>query len=118
MTRARTPAQPRRPSLHHAGCLPPARCPLERPYDDAHTETRQEARRQRERTLALVDGRQLSDCERTASTRAFGELTSLQWLRSYYRHDRMHIAQIEGRESGYRPRYAEGAGEPDRRYRG
>ncbi len=96
----------------------PVAYPLDRAHDAAIAEHVQELKRQRERTLALVDGMQLSDFDRTASTRAFGELTSLQWLRSYYRHDRMHIAQIEGRESGYRPRYAEGAGEPDRRYRG
>jgi hypothetical protein len=44
----------------------------------------------------------------------FGTLTVLQWLRSYYRHDRMHQAQIAGRPSAYRPRYASGA-EPDQR---
>lgn len=50
--------------------------------------------------------------ERTAIVPAFGELTVMQWLRSYYRHDRMHRAQIRGEESDYRPRYAEGVGEP------
>jgi hypothetical protein len=56
----------------------------------------------------------LDGYERTASNRLFGELTVLQWLRSYYRHDRMHAAQIEGRQSDYVPRWAEGQGEPQR----
>jgi hypothetical protein len=38
----------------------------------------------------------------------------LQWLRSYYRHDRMHRAQILGEESAYQPRYAPGQSEPGR----
>jgi hypothetical protein len=41
----------------------------------------------------------------------------MQWLRSYYRHDRMHIDQISGRKSDYQPRWAEGMGEPDQRRR-
>lgn len=101
------------------GTVPdPVAHPMDRAHDATVTEHVEELKQQRERTLAVVDGMQLSDFDRTASTRAFGELTSLQWLRSYYRHDRMHVAQIEGRESDYRPRYAEGVGEPDRRDRG
>jgi hypothetical protein len=33
----------------------------------------------------------------------FGTLTALQWLRSYYRHDRMHMDQMAGREPEYKP---------------
>jgi hypothetical protein len=53
--------------------------------------------------------------DRSASNRLFGSLTALQWLRSYYRHDRMHFDQISGRESDYKPRWAEGMAEPDQR---
>jgi hypothetical protein len=53
--------------------------------------------------------------ERRATTEAFGELTVLQYLRSYYRHDRMHLAQIENRPSDYQPRFL--TGEPDQRRR-
>ncbi len=101
------------------GTVPdPVAYPMARAHEAAVAEHIEELKQQRERTLALVDGMRLSDFDRTASTRAFGELTSLQWLRSYYRHDRMHVAQIEGRESSYQPRYAGGASEPDRRSRG
>jgi hypothetical protein len=30
----------------------------------------------------------------------------LQWLRSFYRHDRQHCAQIQGRKSDYQPNFA------------
>ena len=73
-----------------------------------------ELRRQRERTLALVERLRPEDYDRTASQPMFGTLTVLQWLRSYYRHDRMHQAQIAGREPSYRPRFA-GGREPDQR---
>jgi hypothetical protein len=35
----------------------------------------------------------------------FGSLTVLQWLRSFYRHDRQHSAQIAGRKSDYQPNF-------------
>ena len=73
-----------------------------------------EMRAQRQKTLALVDSLSPDDFDRTASQRVFGELTVLQWLRSYYRHDRMHYDQVRGVEPEYRPRYAGGA-EPDQR---
>ena len=52
--------------------------------------------------------------ERTASQPMFGRLTVMQWLRSYYRHDRMHRDQMAGREPEYRPRFV-GGREPDQR---
>ena len=52
--------------------------------------------------------------ERTAIVPAFGELTVMQWLRSYYRHDRMHRAQILGEQSEYVPRFSEGFSEAPR----
>ena len=71
-------------------------------------------RRERETTLALIDRLQPEDYDRPASQPMFGTLTVLQWLRSYYRHDRMHQAQIAGRESDFQPRYVRGR-EPDQR---
>ncbi len=71
-------------------------------------------RAQREKTLALIEGLKPSDYDRTASQPMFGTLTVLQWLRSYYRHDRMHQAQIAGRESTFRPNFVTGS-EPDQR---
>jgi hypothetical protein len=74
-----------------------------------------ELKAQREKTLALMRSMTPEQFDRRASNRLFGSLTALQWLRSYYRHDRMHVDQISGREPEYRPRWAEGAREPDRR---
>lgn len=75
-----------------------------------------EAERQRNTTIALMDGLPIEAYDRLARNAAFGELTVLQWLRSLYRHDRMHAAQIAGREPDYRPRFL--SGEPDQRRRG
>ena len=35
----------------------------------------------------------------------FGQLTVLQWVRSFYRHDRQHAAQVQGRKSDYQPNF-------------
>jgi hypothetical protein len=43
----------------------------------------------------------------------FGTLTVMQWLRSYYRHDRMHYDQVRGAEPTYKPRFT--GAEPDQR---
>lgn len=75
-----------------------------------------EAERQRNATIAVMDGLPAEAYDRPAHNAAFGELTVLQWLRSLYRHDRMHAAQIAGREPDYRPRFLNG--EPDQRRRG
>ncbi len=70
---------------------------------------------QRDKTLAMMKPLTPDQYERRASNRLFSSLTVMQWLRSYYRHDRMHVDQISGRESGYKPRWAEGMAEPDQR---
>lgn len=92
--------------------------PVAHPHAQAHdasvAQHVAELAQQRERTLELIASIPLDGYERTASTRIFGELNVMQWLRSYYRHDRMHAAQIEGRESDYTPRWAPGQGEPQR----
>jgi hypothetical protein len=74
-----------------------------------------ELKRQREKTLQLIETLKPEQYERKASNRLFGSLTVMQWLRSYYRHDRMHIDQISGREPEYRPRWVEGMSEPNQR---
>lgn len=56
-------------------------------------------------TLGLIDGISLEGMDRTAVSPMFGRLTVLQWLRSFYRHDRQHAAQIEGRQSDYQPNF-------------
>ena len=73
-----------------------------------------EMARQRQATLQLIASLKPQDYERVASNSRFGTLTVLQWLRSYYRHDRMHYDQISGQEITYRPRFLDG-GEPDQR---
>ncbi len=56
-------------------------------------------------TLGMIDGIALDDFERKARSPMFGELTVMQWLRSFYRHDRQHSAQIAGRKSDYQPNF-------------
>lgn len=71
-------------------------------------------REQRDITLRLIRSLRPEQFERTASQPMFGSLTVMQWLRSYYRHDRMHRDQIAGREPEYKPRFV-GGKEPDQR---
>ena len=69
---------------------------------------------ERAATERFIGGLSLDQFHRTAATRAFGELTVMQWLRSFYRHDRQHAAQIEGRVSDYQPNFRDGV-EPNQR---
>jgi hypothetical protein len=71
-------------------------------------------REQRARTIALIETMAAEQFERTASQPMFGSLTVMQWLRSYYRHDRMHRDQMAGREPEYKPKFV-GGKEPDQR---
>ena len=71
--------------------------------------------RERGITLELIAGLTLDQFELLSGSHpSFNELTVMQWLRSYYRHDRQHIAQIKGVPSDYVPRYTSGK-EPDQR---
>jgi hypothetical protein len=88
--------------------------PLEQANAHTVAEHLSEMRRQRDETLALIDSISPEQFENTAANRIFGALTIMQWLRSYYRHDRMHCDQVAGREPEYKPRYA-GGREPDQR---
>ena len=69
---------------------------------------------ERAATNEFIAGLSLEQFHRTASNPAFGRLTVMQWLRSFYRHDRQHTAQIEGRQSDYQPNFQSGV-EPNQR---
>lgn len=88
--------------------------PLENAQEASVGQHLGEMRSQRAKTLALIDSMSAADFDRTAAQRMFGELTVMQWLRSYYRHDRMHYDQVRGVQPEYKPRYA-GGKEPDQR---
>jgi hypothetical protein len=64
--------------------------------------------------MRMIEAMTPEQYDRTAQQRMFGRLTVLQWLRSYYRHDRMHRDQMAGRDPDYKPKYA-GGNEPDQR---
>ena len=103
------------PDISEGTVRDPVAFPLEDAHDATIAEHLAELARQRERTMELIAGIAPQDYERPARSRAFGKLTVMQWLRSYYRHDRMHQAQISGRESEYTPNFLDG--EPDQRRR-
>ncbi len=58
----------------------------------------------REETLAIVAGLSEADWNKKGANTPFGDLTVGQFLKSLYRHDRMHIDQISGREPSFKPR--------------
>ena len=58
----------------------------------------------REETLAIVGGLSDADWNKKGANTPFGDLTVGQYLKSLYRHDRMHIDQISGREPSFKPR--------------
>lgn len=74
----------------------------------------QQLRDQRDATLALIESMTPGQFERSATHAMFGRLTVMQWLRSYYRHDRMHRDQMAGRDPAYKPKFV-GGKEPDQR---
>ncbi len=92
----------------------PVAIPLEEANARPLAELTAQLREQRAKTLALIEGLRPDEYERPATQPWFGTLSVMQWLRSYYRHDRMHQAQIAGRDSSYKPRFATGR-EPDQR---
>jgi len=92
----------------------PVAIPLEEANSHTVAEHVAEMRGQREKTMALIASMTPSDFDRRASNSLFGSLTVMQWLRSYYRHDRMHVDQITGLEPSYKPQFASGS-EPDQR---
>ena len=92
----------------------PVAIPLERAQLHPVPEHVAEMRRQRQKTLAVMERIPPEDYDRKATSAVFGTLTVMQWLRSYYRHDRMHYDQVRGEEPAYKPRFR-GGKEPDQR---
>ncbi len=88
--------------------------PIERAPDHNVGEIIAAMEKERARALQFVRSLRLEEFERIGKDNEFGDLTVMQWLRSLYRHDRQHRAQIEGRKSDYEPRYLSGK-EPEQR---
>ncbi len=88
--------------------------PLTAAQERTVAELTAQLRGQRAKTLAVIASMRGEQFERTASQPMFGRLTVMQWLRSYYRHDRMHRDQMAGRDAEYQPRFV-GGKEPDQR---
>jgi len=93
--------------------IEPVSIPIEAANGKTADALLRELDRERVSTLALIDSIPLPGFERTATSPVFGTLTVLQWLRSFYRHDRQHAAQVLGRQSGYRPNFK--GSEPNQR---
>ena len=88
--------------------------PLTQAQERGVAELTAQLRDERAKTIALIGSMTPEQFERTASQPMFGRLTAMQWLRSYYRHDRMHRDQLAGREPEYKPKFV-GGNEPDQR---
>lgn len=58
---------------------------------------------QRAKTLTAIRGLTSEDLQRKGLHSDFGELTVLQCLRALYRHQRMHVDQIAGRDQSFVP---------------
>jgi uncharacterized damage-inducible protein DinB len=54
-------------------------------------------------TLNAIEGMSSEDLNRTGKHLLFGEMSVLQMLRALYRHERMHMDQMAGREPSFRP---------------
>ena len=61
-------------------------------------------------TLAAIEGLGEDELNRRGKHLLFGEMNVLQMLRSLYRHDRMHMDQMAGRDASFRPRTPGGSG--------
>lgn len=92
----------------------PVAIPIEAAADHSVRELLDALIAERAATNEFIAGLSLEQFQRTASNPAFGQLTVMQWLRSFYRHDRQHTAQIEGRQSDYQPNFQSGV-EPNQR---
>ncbi len=79
--------------------------PIERANEHTMEEMLRALELERAYTFGLIDGIALDGFDRTATSPMFGTLTVMQWLRSFYRHDRQHAAQVQGRKSDYQPTF-------------
>ncbi len=91
----------------------PAAIPVERANGHSVPELIGALAFERLKTIGLIERMPLDGFERTATHPNFGTLTVMQWLRSFYRHDRMHADQIAGRDPEYKPKFI--GTEPDQR---
>lgn len=64
----------------------------------------QELASARSDTIAAIEGLTDDELKRRGKHLLFGEMSVLQMLRSLYRHDRMHMDQMAGRETSFRLR--------------
>jgi hypothetical protein len=94
--------------------VPPPAIRLEQAAGRSVADLAAQLRVERATTMRMIEAMTPEQYDRTAQQRMFGRLTVLQWLRSYYRHDRMHRDQMAGRDPNYKPKYA-GGNEPDQR---
>src|SRR5262249_38760057 len=92
----------------------PVAIPLERAREHSVPELIAALENARTGTVASTGSLPPEDFARPARQPMLGELPVLQWLRSFYRHDRMHSDQIAGRDPEYKPRFLSGK-EPDQR---
>ena len=90
------------PSVEEGQDVHPERDPVDE-YPLRHWITRLKA--MRAETLKLLREADLQEADLTVKGRhrAFGEMNVIQALRSLYRHDRMHVDQVSGREPTYQP---------------
>ena len=91
----------------------PVAIPIERANQHSRDELLRALELERAYTLGLIDGIPLDWFDRSAVSPVFGSLTVIQWLRSFYRHDRQHAAQVQGRKSDYQPKFK--GSEPNQR---
>jgi uncharacterized damage-inducible protein DinB len=84
---------------------PPAPNPPGYPEAESRSvaELLQELASARADTLAAIEGLTDDELKRRGKHLLFGEMSVLQMLRSLYRHDRMHMDQMAGREASFRP---------------
>ena len=61
-------------------------------------------------TLAAIEGLTTEELQQRGRHLLFGEMSVLQMLRTLYRHDWMHMDQIAGRETSFRPDASGGSG--------
>jgi hypothetical protein len=101
------------PDLAGVGGPRPA-IPLTQAHEHTVADLTAQLRAERETTLGLIQSMTPEQFDRKASQPMFGSLTAMQWLRSYYRHDRMHRDQMAGRDPSYKPKFV-GGSEPDQR---
>ncbi|MCJ7510162.1 MAG: DinB family protein [Dehalococcoidia bacterium] len=89
------------------GCVvgPPSPNPPAYPEAEARSvaDLLRELASARASTVAAIDGLTDDELKRRGKHLLFGEMSVLQMLRSLYRHDRMHMDQMAGREASFRP---------------